>query len=110
MAVSAIALTLNKPQTPPEFPCQRIEIAIVGGIAEPQDIATLQLPTGLDWAKGIVLSGRAPIWVYGALVHQCHAAAWVACYDPRLAGAVVVESHRKGIVAGQVIPLNSDSV
>lgn len=33
--------------------------------------------------------------------------AWVGCYDPRLDGAVVVESHTKGVGVGQVVTPNS---
>ena len=51
---------------------------------------------------GVVLTGRAPIWLYGWLVHECHFTRWVACYDPRL-GAVVVESHTPEVRVGQVI-------
>ncbi len=51
---------------------------------------------------GVVLTGRAPIWLYGWLVHECHCTRWVACYDPRL-GAVVVSSHHPEARVGQVI-------
>ncbi|MGB0563557.1 MAG: CRISPR-associated ring nuclease Crn3/Csx3 [Spirulinaceae cyanobacterium] len=105
--MSAIALTLTVPNTPSDLACQQVNIVIAEGIAEPQDLSGLQLPGSINWSKGMVLSGRAPIWVYAYLVHECHAAAWVACYDPRLAGAVVVESHRKGVEVGRVIPLTS---
>lgn len=42
---------------------------------------------------GVVISGRGPIWLYAALVHHYHPAAWVATFDPRLGGGVVVERH-----------------
>jgi CRISPR-associated protein Csx3 len=51
----------------------------------------------------VVLSGRAPIWLYGWLVHECHFTRWVACYDPRL-GAVVVSSHSPDVQVGEIIP------
>ena len=60
--------------------------------------------------KGIVLSGRAPIWVYAALVHYFHPAAWVATYDPRLNSAVVVMSHTRGVSPGDILPVNASGV
>ncbi|NEO85994.1 MAG: hypothetical protein F6J87_17320 [Spirulina sp. SIO3F2] len=47
---------------------------------------------------------------HATLVHECHAAAWVACYDLRLSGAVVVESHRKGGRVGMVVRSNLNKV
>ncbi|MGF1481925.1 MAG: CRISPR-associated ring nuclease Crn3/Csx3 [Cyanophyceae cyanobacterium] len=87
---------------------QRLSIRLTApdGLIEPQDLAGLTLPKGVQWTQGIVLEGRAPIWLYGYLVHICHAAAWVGCYDPRLGGAVVVESHVKGMAVGRVLKVS----
>ena len=82
---------------------QVIEI-VVEGIATPDDLGQLHLPLAINPRQGVVLTGRAPIWLYGWLVHECHFTRWVACYDPRL-GAVVVESHTPEVRVGQVIPL-----
>lgn len=44
----------------------------------------------------VVLSGRAPIWLYGLygyLIHYYHPSRAIAVFDPRLDGAVIVESH-----------------
>jgi len=71
----------------------------------PEDLRTLALPPGIDTQRGIVLSGRAPIWLYAHLVHELHPTAWVACYDPRL-GAVAVTTHSRATRIGQVIPLS----
>ena len=46
----------------------------------------MTLPTDLVWSIGVVIEGKAPIWLYSYLVHECHAAVWVACFDPRLWG------------------------
>ena len=54
--------------------------------------------------KGIILSGRGPVWLYGFLVHFYHPTPWVAIYDPRLVGAVVVESHTPDRSVGDLIP------
>ncbi len=55
--------------------------------------------------QGIVLYGRAPIWLYSTLVHEFHHWLWIAVFDPRIDGAVVVASHLKGLQIGEVIPL-----
>ncbi|MCS7292024.1 MAG: CRISPR-associated ring nuclease Crn3/Csx3 [Gloeomargarita sp. SKYBB_i_bin120] len=84
--------------------CQVLEIELVrpDRLMFPEDLATLHLPNQLDPTKGVVISGRAPIWLYGWLVHACHHTRWVACYDPRL-GAVVVNTHHPEVRVGQVL-------
>jgi CRISPR-associated protein Csx3 len=56
-------------------------------------------------AKGVVLSGRGPIWLYGYLIHFYHPTKFVAVYDPRLEAAVVVESHTEEIKVGDLISI-----
>jgi CRISPR-associated protein Csx3 len=74
------------------------------GRSAPADLRTLAVPADMDWRRGVVISGKAPIWVYAHLTHQCHIAAWVATYDPRL-GGVVVQAHSPGAPAvGSVVP------
>ena len=89
-------------ETQEEFTLVSIEIE--NGVAEPADLKTLSIPA-VDGSKGVVLNGRAPVWVFATLVHHFHATAWVATNDPRLGGAVVVESHKKGVGVGDIIPL-----
>lgn len=55
--------------------------------------------------KGVVLSGRGPIWLYAFLTHVYHPTKFIATYDPRLGGAVIVESHNRDYSVGTVIPL-----
>ena len=83
----------------------RLRLLPPDGVIQPSDLQGLELPEGLKLSQGIVLEGRGPIWLYGYLVHLCHPAAWVGCYDPRLEGAVVVETHTPGVAVGQVIAL-----
>ncbi len=80
-----------------------VDINIEGGTCEPADLKTLAIPT-VKGNKGVVLNGRAPIWVFATLVHHFHATQWVATNDPRL-GVIVVESHKSGVSVGDVIPL-----
>lgn len=84
---------------------QILDVFIGGnGIADHKDLATLVLPDGMDWRRGVVINGKAPIWLYANLVHQCHPAVWVAVMDPRL-GAVVIEAHHPDApMVGSVIP------
>lgn len=87
-----------------------IHITTADGLIEPGDLAKVSLPSEMVWSQGVVLEGRAPIWLYSYLIHQCHAAAWVACFDPRLGdgkantgGAVVVATHSRQVTVGQVL-------
>ncbi|MBK1986917.1 CRISPR-associated protein Csx3 [Sphaerospermopsis aphanizomenoides BCCUSP55] len=81
-----------------------IELTKSDRIIEPQDLIDLELPAGIDTTGGVVISGRAPIWLYGYLIHELHPTAWVACYDPRM-GAVVVATHTRLVHIGQVIKI-----
>ncbi|HBY76878.1 MAG TPA: CRISPR-associated protein Csx3, partial [Cyanobacteria bacterium UBA11148] len=61
----------------------RFQIKTDDGVIAPADIKGLKLPEGIQFNQGIVIEGKGPIWLYGYLVHECHPAAWVGCYDPR---------------------------
>lgn len=87
-----------------------IEFLSPDRLIAPQDLATLTLPTGIDTTGGVIITGRAPIWLYAALVHELHPTAWVACFDPRLNGGVVVATHSRQTSMGQVIPLPPSTV
>jgi len=63
-------------------------------------------PPKVDSKKGVVLSGRGPIWLYGFLIHYYHPTKFVATYDPRLRGAVVIESHSPEHRIGDIITLD----
>jgi CRISPR-associated protein Csx3 len=56
-------------------------------------------------SKGVVLSGRGPIWLYGYLIHFYHPTKFVAVYEPRLDAAVVVESHTEEVKVGDLISI-----
>ena len=81
-----------------------VTIDIDGGTCKPADLKTIAIPI-VKGNKGVVLNGRAPVWVYGTLIHHFHATTWVATNDPRQGGAIVVESHKSGVAVGDVIPL-----
>jgi CRISPR-associated protein Csx3 len=60
----------------------------------------------VNGTKGIILSGRGPIWLYCYLTHYYHPTKFIATYDPRLNGAVIVESHTKDYKSGELIEVN----
>lgn len=101
-----IQLTLIPHQTQDGLTYQHLRASITqeDGILEPQDLKGITLPNGIQWTQGIVIEGKGPIWLYGYLVHECHPAAWVGCFDPRL-GAIVVATHTRAVKVGQVLPI-----
>ncbi|WP_295673594.1 CRISPR-associated ring nuclease Crn3/Csx3 [uncultured Mucilaginibacter sp.] len=83
----------------------------LNGIMEPTELALINPPDvvtiGLS-GKGVILSGRGPIWLYGYLIHFYHPAKFVATHDPRFNGAIVVESHTPDIQIGDVVEIPKD--
>ena len=106
MIKSSIELTLSHHETTEGMAYQQITIELVSHdrIITPQELPGLALPVGIDPRKGVLISGRAPVWLYAYLVHECHPTLWVACFDPRL-GAVVTSTHSHEVQVGQVMPL-----
>lgn len=70
-------------------------------IAEPAMLNQIT-PPNVDCSKGVVISGKGPIWLYCFLAHHYHPTAWVANYDPRL-GYVVASSHSKSKRVGDIM-------
>lgn len=106
LAEPAIHLQVSKPHTIQGLPYQWLTIALTrrDRLIAPADLSDLALPPSIDTTGGVVISGRAPIWLYSYLVHELHPTAWVACYDPRL-GAIVVSTHSRLARIGQVLPV-----
>ncbi|WP_026097592.1 CRISPR-associated ring nuclease Crn3/Csx3 [Baaleninema simplex] len=104
--MTPIKLRLISHQTRDGYPYQHLHVRIAteDGIITPADLKNLTLPAGIDFRQGIAIEGKAPIWLYGYLVHECHPAAWVGCYDPRL-GIVVVSSHTHQVRVSQVLDI-----
>jgi len=63
-------------------------------------------PPKVDGAKGVILSGRGPIWLYCYLTHYYHPTKFIATFDPRIGGAIIVESHSQNYRVGKVIKVN----
>lgn len=105
--MSAIKLTLISHQTKDALPYQHLhfDLTTPDRLIQPEDLRTIQFPAEVQWQQGIAIEGRGPIWLYGYLVHECHPAAWVGCYDTRL-GIVVVSTHTRAASVGQVMAID----
>jgi CRISPR-associated protein Csx3 len=105
--MSAIQLTVIPHQTQEGLSYQHLHVEIVNenGIIVPTDLKGLKLPKEIDYSQGIVIEGKAPIWLHGYLVHECHPSAWVGCYDPRL-GIIVVATHTPDVAISQVFKID----
>jgi len=60
----------------------------------------------LDHQTGdvLVISGRAPIWLYCFLLHETmHLWKAVATFDPKIGGAIIVGSHTPKYGIGDII-------
>jgi CRISPR-associated protein Csx3 len=68
-----------------------------------EQLAFPPLPPG----RGIILDGKIPHWLLTGLVrlYAGAGAAWIACHQPTLKGAVVVTSRVPEHTMGEVIPL-----
>ena len=64
-------------------------------------------PPKVNPTKGVILSGRGPIWLYCYLTHHYHPTKFIATYDPRLGGAIIVESHSPQHKIGEIIKINT---
>lgn len=80
-----------------------VTFEIESGITEPDEAFSVELPkVALD--RGVILSGRGPVWLFARLVHHYHPARWIAVCDPRI-GYIVVQSHSKEYTEGEVLEI-----
>ncbi|MCP5094340.1 MAG: hypothetical protein GY943_02175, partial [Chloroflexi bacterium] len=56
--------------------------------------------------KGLMLSGRLPIWLYCAVARQCaNQVPWIAVFQPnQINGGIVVYSTDPAVLVGKVMP------
>ena len=82
-----------------------IDVTLTKGVLYPEEVTKLidQMPVEAGGTEGVILSGRMPVWAFSALVHHFHPRPFVATFDPRLAGGVVVASHMEGVNVGDVV-------
>jgi CRISPR-associated protein Csx3 len=71
---------------------QIITIDLEGEVITSDILENLNLP-GIDYTKGVVIDGRAPIWLYGYLLQKWHLALWTAVNTPHEGGAIVTKTH-----------------
>lgn len=74
----------------------------------PTDLQSIN-PPKLQGIKGVILSGRGPIWLYCFLVHYYHPTKFIATYDPREGGAIIVESHTEEYKIGDLVKIEEES-
>jgi CRISPR-associated protein Csx3 len=79
------------------------------GVISPEDLRVLN-PPKVNGSKGVILSGRGPIWLYCFLTHFYHPTKFIATYDPRLQGAVIVETHSTAYLIGTVLNISQDNL
>ncbi len=106
--MSAIELHVVPHKIRGGLPCQILHIKIVNesGIVVPGDLKDVKFPENIDFLKGLIIEGKAPIWLYGYLVHQCcHCTPWLGCYDPRL-GVVIVATRSPNVNIGDVLSVD----
>ncbi|MCD6500795.1 CRISPR-associated protein Csx3 [bacterium] len=89
------------------FPDEREQFTLVRfeleGSLTPQELeGVVKSAPEVNPQKGVILSGRGPVWLFATLVHHYHPTTWVGCFDPRL-GGVVVESHSPTVKVGDVV-------
>jgi len=73
----------------------------------PKILEDVQKKVGTKFfGKGVIISGRMPVWLFCALTHLFHPAKFVSTFDPRIQGAVIVASHDPERKLGDVIPLS----
>jgi len=80
-----------------------VHFELTGSIS-PKILKDLKPPI-VNPKKGVILSGRGPIWLYTYLTHYYHPTLFIATYDPRL-GAVIVESHTSKYETGDIIKVD----
>jgi len=78
-----------------------VEFNLPQGTIEPKDLKTVTV-LRINCKKGVIISGRGPIWLHSYLAHEYHPCLWVAHYDPRV-GAVVVQSHTPDVKMGDIV-------
>lgn len=83
----------------------RVVKFVLGGPITPVEGAeSVAQVDDLSGSTLLITDGQGPVWLHAMLAHRGHASPAVACYDPRLLGAVVVATHSPAYKVGEVIP------
>ena len=73
---------------------------------EPSELRDVveEITKNMKYRPVVLLSGRGPIWLYGALIHEIvHMVKAVGVYDPKVQGWVIVASHDRTKRVGDVL-------
>jgi len=81
----------------------------LSSVITPEELASLE-PPKVNSTKGVILSGRGPIWLYCYLTHYYHPTKFIATYDPRLGGAVIIESHYQNYKVGDILKMDINKI
>lgn len=86
--------------------CTLVEFTIAkDGVLSPAMLGEI-IPPDVDASKGVILSGRGPVWLFGYLAHHYHPTAWVATFAPQEGGGVVIARHTTTAPQiGHVVPV-----
>lgn len=69
-----------------------------------EDLDKIPLPS-FTTDKGLMLSGRLPIWLYCAVARQCSdEVPWIAIYQPQLEGGAIIYTKDPKMPVGTIIP------
>ena len=103
---TSIHMQLSEQQIYESLKYQWLTIAISSSdkLVVPKDLISLKLPEFINTDIGIIVTGRAPIWLYSYLMRTLPDIVWIASYDPRF-GAVVVSTQSQEVHTGQILPL-----
>lgn len=84
-----------------------LEITLSSGVINHEELKKMieNLPVNAGGTEGIILSGRMPVWAFAALTHHFHPRPYIATFDPRIGGGVVVASHVDNLNIGDVIDI-----
>jgi CRISPR-associated Csx3 family protein len=91
-----------------------LHITLSAGLIETDELEQLlevvegHVPAG--GKEPVIISGRLPVWAFGALVHHFHARPWVATFDPRYGAGIIAAAHVRGVKLGQRFPVDEGSV
>ena len=81
-----------------------VELRLPGGYLDYGEIEQVRLPC-VPADKGVILSGKLPLWLWTAAARAYRLAPWLGIYQPQLgAQAVVVAAHRSRMHPGMLTP------
>jgi CRISPR-associated protein Csx3 len=81
-----------------------LDLFLLRGVDELDDehVAEPRLPA-VPSGHGVICSGQLPLWFWAALARSYHQAPWLAFYQPRLGGAVVIAARDQTKRLGELL-------